>query len=108
MVYCLISEWCDAASFCQRPASHAFLFFAMLIRYHQLGLGFFSKSSKKLVAAVSAVPRISPLADIQAKLQAGKGIGYANRAKTFNLKQMAQILMYLFNHVGGYPFPSTY
>ena len=33
--------------------------------------------------------------DIQAKLQAGKGAGYARWAKVFNLKQMAQTMNYL-------------
>ena len=36
--------------------------------------------------------------DIQAKLQAGKGAGYARWAKVFNLKQMAQTLNYLSEH----------
>ena len=36
--------------------------------------------------------------DIQAKLQAGKGAGYARWARTFNLKQMAQTLNYLTEH----------
>lgn len=53
---------------------------------------------KKPVAAVPAAPKINLLVDIQAKLQAGKGMGYANWAKTFNLKQMAQTMMYLFEH----------
>ena len=35
------------------------------------------------------------LVDIQAKLQAGKGAGYARWAKVFNLKQMAQTMNYL-------------
>ena len=35
---------------------------------------------------------------IQAKLQAGKGAGYARWAKVFNLKQMAQTLNYLSEH----------
>ena len=43
-------------------------------------------------------PKINLLVDIQAKLQAGKGMGYANWAKTFNLKQMAQTMMYLSEH----------
>ena len=33
---------------------------------------------KKPVAAVPAAPKINLLVDIQAKLQAGKGMGYAN------------------------------
>lgn len=43
-------------------------------------------------------PRVNLLVDIQAKLQAGKGAGYARWAKTFNLKQMAQTLNYLTEH----------
>jgi len=35
------------------------------------------------------------MVDIQAKLQAGKGAGYARWAKVFNLKQMAQTMNYL-------------
>ena len=50
-----------------------------------------------------AVPQAAPskvnlLVDIQAKLQAGKGAGYARWAKVFNLKQMAQTLNYLSEH----------
>ena len=37
-------------------------------------------------------PKVNLLVDIQAKLQAGKGAGYARWAKVFNLKQMAQTL----------------
>ena len=40
----------------------------------------------------------SLLIDIQAKLQAGKGAGYAHWAKGFNLKQMAQTVAYLQEH----------
>ena len=36
--------------------------------------------------------------DIQAKLQAGKGAGYARWAKVFNLKQMAQTVNFLTEH----------
>ena len=35
------------------------------------------------------------LIDIQAKLQEGKGVGYARWAKNFNLKQLSQTLIYL-------------
>ncbi|MDO4988865.1 MAG: relaxase/mobilization nuclease domain-containing protein, partial [Synergistes sp.] len=38
------------------------------------------------------------LIDIQAKLQEGKGAGYANWAKKFNLKQMAQTVAYIQEH----------
>ena len=42
--------------------------------------------------------QVSLLVDVQAKLQAGKGTGYANWAKKFNLKQMAQTLNWLSDH----------
>ena len=47
------------------------------------------------VHAQSAPLRVSLLVDIEAKLQAGKGLGYEHWAKLFNLKQMAQTLNYL-------------
>ena len=40
-------------------------------------------------------PNASLLVDIQAKLQEGKGEGYVRWAKSFNLKQAAQTLIYL-------------
>ena len=43
-------------------------------------------------------PRVNLLVDIQAKLRAGKGAGYARWASVFNLKQMAQTLNYLTEH----------
>ena len=43
-------------------------------------------------------PRVNLLVDIQAKLQAGKGSGYARWAKVFNLKQMAQTVNFLTEH----------
>ena len=43
-------------------------------------------------------PKVNLLVDIQAKLQAGKGAGYARWASVFNLKQMAQTLNYLTEH----------
>ena len=42
--------------------------------------------------------KVNLLVDIQAKLQAGKGAGYARWASVFNLKQMAQTLNYLTEH----------
>lgn len=48
-------------------------------------------------------PHINLLVDIQAKLQAGKGAGYEQWAKIFNLKQMAQTINYLTeNHLLAY------
>ena len=43
-------------------------------------------------------PKVNLLVDIQAKLQTGKGAGYARWAKIFNLKQMAQTVNYLTEH----------
>ena len=42
--------------------------------------------------------RVSLLVDIEAKLRAGKGTGYARWASKFNLKQTAQTLAYLNQH----------
>ena len=42
--------------------------------------------------------RASLLVDIQAKIAAGKGGGYAQWAKVFNVKQMAKTLLYLQEH----------
>jgi len=42
--------------------------------------------------------KTSLLIDIQAKLDAGKGQGYANWAANFNLKQMAKTVLYLQEH----------
>lgn len=50
---------------------------------------------KKRVMEASAKPSGSLLIDIQAKLQEGKGAGYARWAKNFNLKQLSQTLIYL-------------
>ena len=46
----------------------------------------------------TAPQKVNLLVDIQAKLQAGKGAGYAQWAKVFNLKQMANTLNYLTEH----------
>ncbi len=46
----------------------------------------------------AAPPKVNLLADIQAKLQAGKGPGYARWASVFNLNQMAQTMNYLTEH----------
>ena len=50
---------------------------------------------KKRVIDAPAKPSGSLLIDIQAKLQEGKGAGYARWAKNFNLKQLSQTLIYL-------------
>ena len=46
----------------------------------------------------TAPKQVNLLVDIQAKLQAGKGAGYAKWAKVYNLKQMAQTMNYLSEH----------
>ena len=53
---------------------------------------------RKKVVAQAELPKVNLLVDIQAKLQAGKGAGYARWAKVFNLKQMAQTMNYLSEH----------
>ena len=50
---------------------------------------------KKRVMDTQTIPSGSLLIDIQAKLQEGKGAGYARWAKNFNLKQLSQTLIYL-------------
>ncbi len=41
---------------------------------------------------------LSFLIDVRAKMQAGKGAGYARWAKVFNLKQMAKAMMFMEEH----------
>ena len=53
---------------------------------------------RKQAVPQAAPPRVNLLVDIQAKLQAGKGAGYARWAKVFNLKQMAQTMNFLTEH----------
>ena len=53
---------------------------------------------RKKSAVQTAPPKVNLLVDIQAKLQAGKGAGYARWAKVFNLKQMAQTMNFLTEH----------
>ena len=53
---------------------------------------------RKKQAVPAEPPKVNLLVDIQAKLQAGKGAGYARWAKVFNLKQMAQTMNYLTEH----------
>ena len=53
---------------------------------------------RKKTTAQAVPPKVNLLVDIQAKLQAGKGAGYARWAKVFNLKQMAQTMNFLTEH----------
>ena len=61
-------------------------------------LGKKAHTPRKKTVTQAEPPKINLLVDIQAKLQAGKGAGYARWAKVFNLKQMAQTLNYLSEH----------
>ena len=76
------------------------------IRLRSLGEGYSESEIREVVAgkklhlpnktaASKPNKQVNLLVDIQAKLQAGKGIGYERWAKTFNLKQMARTLNYL-------------
>ena len=53
---------------------------------------------RKKTAAQAEPGKVNLLVDIEAKLQAGKGAGYARWAKVFNLKQMAQTMNFLTEH----------
>ena len=61
-------------------------------------LGKKAHTPRKKTVTQAEPPKVNLLVDIQAKLQAGKGAGYARWAKVFNLKQMAQTLNYLSEH----------
>ena len=52
---------------------------------------------RKKIHRAAGATKVNLLVDIQAKLQAGKGAGYARWAKVFNLKQMAQTVNFLPN-----------
>ena len=57
-----------------------------------------NSTPRKKSAVQPGPPKVNLLVDIQAKLQAGKGAGYARWAKVFNLKQMAQTVNFLTEH----------
>ena len=74
------------------------------IRLHTLGAGYSEAELRAVIEGKAAHnPRgkredASLLIDIEAKLAAGKGGGYAQWAKVFNVKQMAKTLLYLQEH----------
>ena len=53
---------------------------------------------RKETAVQATLPKVNLLVDIHAKLQAGKGAGYARWAKVYNLKQMAKTMNFLTEH----------
>ena len=59
-----------------------------------------AKHTPKRAVPASSTPKKKNtlLIDIQAKLAEGKGAGYANWAKKYNLKQMAQTVAFLQDH----------
>lgn len=71
------------------------------IKLHTLGAGYTEAELREVIAGRATHnprgkrERASLLVDIQAKLAAGKGGGYAQWAKVFNVKQMAKTLLYL-------------
>ena len=74
------------------------------IRLHTLGAGY-SEAELRAVSEGKAAhnprgkrERVNLLIDIEARLAAGKGGGYAQWAKVFNIKQMAKTLLYLQEH----------
>lgn len=74
------------------------------IRLHTLGAGYSEAELRDVIAGKAAhSPRRKRedarlLIDIEAKLAAGKGGGYTQWAKVFNVKQMAKTLLYLQEH----------
>lgn len=74
------------------------------IKLQTLGAGYTEAELREVIAGRATHnprgkrERASLLVDIQAKLAAGKGGGYAQWAKAFNVKQMAKTLLYLQEH----------
>lgn len=74
------------------------------IRLQSLGLGFREEDIGMLTAEdisgkiESAEPKLSLMVDIDQKIREGKGRGYERWAKSFNLKQMADSLLFLQEH----------
>ena len=74
------------------------------IRLHTLGAGYSEAELRAVIEGKAAHnprgkrERVNLLIDIEARLAAGKGGGYAQWAKVFNVKQMAKTLLYLQKH----------
>ena len=78
-------------------------------RFDTLGSGYSAEELRAIIAGTRKTPQrkksraerkqqINLLVDIQARMQQGKGPGYERWAKSFNLKQMAQTVLYLQEH----------
>lgn len=78
-------------------------------RFDTLGSGYSAEDLRSIIAGKKKTPEQKPprqekqktvnlLVDIQAKMQQGRGPGYEHWAKSFNLKQMAQTVLYLQEH----------
>lgn len=74
------------------------------IKLRTLGAGYSEAELRDVIAGKATHnprgkrERASLLIDIEAKLAVGKGSGYAQWAKVFNVKQMAKTLLYLQEH----------
>ena len=79
------------------------------IRFHSLGESYSEEEIRAVISGerthtprkkrvAAAPPKADLLIDVQAKLDAGKGAGYAQWAKVYNLKQMARTVMFLQEH----------
>lgn len=78
-------------------------------RFDALGPGYYAEELRAIVVGAKKAPQRKPrrpeqqkpinlLVDIQARMQQGKDPGYESWAKGFNLKQMAQTILYLQEH----------
>lgn len=77
-------------------------------RFDTLGPGYSADDLRKIISGTrrrsdrkdrsKAPSSVNLLIDIQEKLQQGKGPGYEHWAKSFNLKQMSQTMLYLQEH----------
>ena len=78
-------------------------------RFDTLGAGYSAEELRAVIAGTKKMPQrkkprskkqnpINLLVDIQARMQQGKGPGYERWAKSFNLKQMAQTMLFLQEH----------
>ena len=78
-------------------------------RFDTLGRGYSAEELRAIIAGTKKAPQrkrprsreqkqINLLVDIQERMRQGKGPGYEHWAKSFNLKQMAQTVLYLQEH----------